>query len=238
MASLSTKVCMLDIKHYSGVGYPKIHLRLYGIVMRAKCQTMDSQWLFSPCHLVEQCRDGLPQFGLQDSALRKMWLMSFLLSSLLMLILICPYESQRPPDRGQTSSFLHFSVVRGQRWSVWWTGLRSRIILIWLFGTYNRGLLDTSWAFHSKLSRVWFRQLSVLRSPLLKDYGQILFISLIVRGKGQLDHLKDLERLTLLATSIKGLHITHIIGILQLELISFILSLTWPRLVCSCKRHL
>ena len=35
MASLSAKVCMLDIKHYSGVGYPKIYLRLYDIVMRA-----------------------------------------------------------------------------------------------------------------------------------------------------------------------------------------------------------
>lgn len=35
MASLPTKVHMLDIKHYNEIGYPNIHLRLYGIVVRA-----------------------------------------------------------------------------------------------------------------------------------------------------------------------------------------------------------
>ena len=35
MASFPTKVHMLDIKHYNEIGYPKIHLRLYGIVVRA-----------------------------------------------------------------------------------------------------------------------------------------------------------------------------------------------------------
>ena len=35
VASLSVKFRMLDIKRYTGVGYPHIHLRLYSIVMRA-----------------------------------------------------------------------------------------------------------------------------------------------------------------------------------------------------------
>ena len=35
MASLPTKFRMSDIKRYSGIGYPKIHLRLYSIVIRA-----------------------------------------------------------------------------------------------------------------------------------------------------------------------------------------------------------
>lgn len=34
-ASLLAKFYMLDIKHYSGVGCPKIHLRLYSTIMRA-----------------------------------------------------------------------------------------------------------------------------------------------------------------------------------------------------------
>lgn len=35
MASLPAKFCMPNIEHYSGVGNPKIHLRLYNTVMRA-----------------------------------------------------------------------------------------------------------------------------------------------------------------------------------------------------------
>ena len=34
-ARLPTKFRMLDIEHYSGIGCPKIHLKLYNIVMRA-----------------------------------------------------------------------------------------------------------------------------------------------------------------------------------------------------------
>ena len=34
-ASLPAKFRMPDIEHYSGIGCPKIHLRLYSTVMRA-----------------------------------------------------------------------------------------------------------------------------------------------------------------------------------------------------------
>ena len=34
-ASLPTKFYMPDIEHYSGIGCPKIHLRLYNTIMRA-----------------------------------------------------------------------------------------------------------------------------------------------------------------------------------------------------------
>ena len=33
--SLPPKFCMPNIEHYSGVGFPKSHLRLYGHIMRA-----------------------------------------------------------------------------------------------------------------------------------------------------------------------------------------------------------
>ena len=36
VASLSAKFRMLDIERYSGIGCPKIHLRLYSIVIRAR----------------------------------------------------------------------------------------------------------------------------------------------------------------------------------------------------------
>ena len=65
-------------------------------------------------------------------------------------------------------------------------------------------------------------QLSLLRRPLLKDYGQILLLPLTVRGKSRLDHLLDLERLVLLAINIRGPHITYLIGLLQSKLISLI----------------
>ena len=53
-----------------------------------------------------------------------------------------------------------------------------------------------------------------------------MFLPLSVRGKGQLDHLADLKRLTLLAISIRGLHITHTIGLLQSKAISLICSIS------------
>ena len=70
------------------------------------------------------------------------------------------------------------------------------------------------WAFHFRISGVWFRQLSVLRRPLLEDYGHILFILLTVRGRSSLDHLVDLERLALLVISINDPHITHLTDLL------------------------
>ena len=115
--------------------------------------------------------------------------------------------------------------------------------MIWFFGTYSRGSQDVLWASHFKISRVWFRQLLVLRRPSLEDYGQMLLLPLTVRGRSRLDHLVDLERLALLAISIGGLRITHFTSHLQSKLISFIhginisqimyKSLTLLRLACS-----
>ena len=72
-------------------------------------------------------------------------------------------------------------------------------------------------------------QLSLLRRPLLKDYGHILLLPLTVRGKSRLDHLVDLERLVLLAINIRGPHITYLIGLLQSKLISLIrnININW-----------
>ena len=91
-------------------------------------------------------------------------------------------------------------------------------------------------------------QLSVLRRPLLEDYGQILLLPLTVRERSRLDYLVGLERLTPLAISIKGPHITRFIGLLQLELISLIhnisssqfmfSSLTLLGLACNHGHHI
>ena len=139
-------------------------------------------------------------------------------------------------------------VVGRKKWSIRWIDLRNRIGLIWFFRTYGWGLLDVSWAFHSRISGVWFRQFSVLRRLLLEDYGHMLFILLTIRGRGQLDYLVDLEMLTLLVTSIRDLHITHTIGFSQSKLIFFICSisisqfmlssLTLLRLACCHNRRL
>ncbi|RVW18511.1 hypothetical protein CK203_102887 [Vitis vinifera] len=106
-ASLPAKFRMPDIEHYSGIGCPKIHLRLYSTVMRA--------------HKIDDAQ-LVALFPMSLSGADKSW---------------------RPPDRGQMSLFLPLSFIRGQR-----------------------------------ISGVWFRQLSVLRRPLLEDYGHILFILL------------------------------------------------------------
>ena len=76
-------------------------------------------------------------------------------------------------------------------------------------------------------------QLSLLRRPLLKDYGQILLLPLTVRGKSRLDHLVDLERLVLLAINIRGPHITHFTDLLQSELIYLIHSINIKRFMSS-----
>ena len=120
--------------------------------------------------------------------------------------------------------------------------------MIWFFGTYSRGSRDVLWASHFRISRVWFRQLSVLRRPSLEDYGQILLLPLTVRGRSRLDHLVDLERLALLVINIGGLRITHFIGLLQSWLIYLIhsisisrimfRSLTLLRLACSHDHHI
>ena len=75
--SLPAKFRMPDIERYSGIGCPKIHLRLYSIVIRARGIDDAQLVALSPCHLVEQLGDGLPQLSRQDFALGRMWLMSF-----------------------------------------------------------------------------------------------------------------------------------------------------------------
>ena len=75
--NLPAKFHMPDIERYSGIGCPKIHLRLYSIVIRARGIDDAQLVALSPCHLVEQLGDGLPQLSLRDFARRRMWLMSF-----------------------------------------------------------------------------------------------------------------------------------------------------------------
>ena len=74
-------------------------------------------------------------------------------------------------------------------------------------------------------------RLLVLRRPLLEDYEQILLLPLTVRERSRLDHLVDLERLVVLAISTRGLRITYLIGLLQLELISLIRSISINRFI-------
>ncbi|KAL6319802.1 hypothetical protein AAG906_036864 [Vitis piasezkii] len=77
-ASLPAKFLMPDIKHYSGIGCPKIHLRLYNTVMRAH-KIYDAQLV------------ALFPMSLNGAAQR---------CSLSALTLMYPDESWRPPDRG------------------------------------------------------------------------------------------------------------------------------------------
>ncbi|RVW71181.1 hypothetical protein CK203_054414 [Vitis vinifera] len=87
--SLPAKFRMPDIERYSGVSCPKIHLRLYSTVMRAQ--------------------------GIDDAQLVALFPMSLSRAAqrclLSMPILMYPDESWRPSDRGQTSLFLHLSLI-------------------------------------------------------------------------------------------------------------------------------
>ncbi|RVW66981.1 hypothetical protein CK203_066079 [Vitis vinifera] len=69
-ASLPAKFRMPDIERYSGIGCPKIHLRLYSTVMRA--HGIDDAQLVAlfPCHLVGQLRGGLLQRELEATRQR------------------------------------------------------------------------------------------------------------------------------------------------------------------------
>ncbi|RVW73224.1 hypothetical protein CK203_059179 [Vitis vinifera] len=86
VASFPAKFSMPDIERYSGIGCPKIHLRLYSTVMRAH--------------------------GIDDAQL---WPLPHVTYSLSVLILMYLDESWRPSDRGQMSLFHHLAVVGGQR---------------------------------------------------------------------------------------------------------------------------
>ena len=76
-------------------------------------------------------------------------------------------------------------------------------------------------------------QLSLLKRSLLKDYGHIMFIPLTVRERSQLDHLVGLERLILLAVSIRGLYFTHLTCLLPLEFIFLIHGISISRFMFS-----
>ncbi|RVW12838.1 hypothetical protein CK203_110830 [Vitis vinifera] len=60
-ASLPTKFCMPDIERYSGIGCPKIHLRLYSTVMRAHriddAQLVVALFLMSLSGAAQKCAD-------------------------------------------------------------------------------------------------------------------------------------------------------------------------------------
>ncbi|RVW93754.1 hypothetical protein CK203_043426 [Vitis vinifera] len=91
-----------DIERYSGIGCPKIHLRLYSTVMRA--HGIDDAQLVALflCHLVGQLRDGLLQLSLRDSAPGRM-AREFLTQFAFSAILMYPDESWRPLGKARES---------------------------------------------------------------------------------------------------------------------------------------
>ena len=119
-ASLPAKFCMPDIERYSGIGCPKIHLRLYSTIMRA--HRIDDAQLVA---LFPMSLSGVAQrwFASAEPSRLLTWedmvhefLTQFAFSADIDVYLD---ESWRPPDRGQTSLFLPLSLVGGQRWLVW-----------------------------------------------------------------------------------------------------------------------
>ncbi|KAL6316098.1 hypothetical protein AAG906_015614 [Vitis piasezkii] len=102
-ASLPAKFCMPDIERYSGIGCPKIHLRLYSTVMRA--------------HGIDDAQ-LVALFPMSLSGATQRWF------ALVEPSRLCTWDDLaheflthwRPPDRGQTSLFLPLSVVGGQKW--------------------------------------------------------------------------------------------------------------------------
>ena len=118
-ASLPAKFRMPDIERYSGIGCPKIHLRLYSTVMRA--HGIDDAQLVA---LFPMSLSGAAQrwFDSVEPSRLHTWedvahefLTQFAFSADIDVYLD---ESWRPPGKGQTSLFLLLSVVGGQRWLV------------------------------------------------------------------------------------------------------------------------
>ncbi|RVW31888.1 hypothetical protein CK203_087158 [Vitis vinifera] len=116
-ASLPAKFRMPDIERYSGIGCPKIHLRLYSTVMRA--HGIDDAQLVT---LFPMSLSGAAQrwFASVEPSRLRTWgdvahefLTQFAFSADIDVYLD---ESWRPPDRGQTSLFLPLSLVGGQKW--------------------------------------------------------------------------------------------------------------------------
>ncbi|RVW23531.1 hypothetical protein CK203_090745 [Vitis vinifera] len=113
-ASLPAKFRMPDIERYSGIGCPKIHLRLYSTVMRA--HGIDDAQLVA---LFPMSLSGAAQrwFASVEPSRLRTWedvAREFLTSSLSVPILTYLDESWRPPDRGQMSLFLPLSLVGGR----------------------------------------------------------------------------------------------------------------------------
>ena len=116
-ASLPTKFCMPDIERYSGIGCPKIHLRLYNIVMRA--HGIDDAQLVA---LFPMSLSGAAQkwFASVEPLRLHTWedVAHEFLTQFSFLTLMYLEESWRPSDRGRTSLFLPLLVVGGQMWLV------------------------------------------------------------------------------------------------------------------------
>ncbi|RVW72172.1 hypothetical protein CK203_061821 [Vitis vinifera] len=115
-ASLPAKFRMPDIERYSGIGCPKIHLRLYCTIMRA--HGIDDAQLVA---LFPMSLSGAAQrwFASVEPSRLRTWedvAREFLTSSLSVPILTYLDESWRPLDGGQMSLFLPLSLVEGRRW--------------------------------------------------------------------------------------------------------------------------
>ncbi|RVW12674.1 hypothetical protein CK203_116471 [Vitis vinifera] len=187
-ASLPAKFRMPDIERYSGIGCPKIHLRLYNTVMRA--------------HGIDDAQ-LVALFPMSLSGAAQRWFTSVEPSRLR------TWEDMAHEFLTQFAFNADIDVSR-----------RVYFFLCHLLEGKSGWIL-----------RVWFMRLLVLRRPLLEDYEQILLLPLTVRERSRLDHLVDLERLVVLAISTRGLRITYLIGLLQLELISLIRSISIKRFI-------
>ena len=114
MASLPTKFLKSYIEHYSGIGCPKIYLRLYNTVIRAhKIDDAQSVALF-PMSLSGASQRWFASIKPLRLRTWKDVAHEFLTQFTFSVDIDVSRESWRPPDRGHTSLFIPLSVVEGK----------------------------------------------------------------------------------------------------------------------------
>ena len=95
MASLPAKFRMPEIERYTGIGCPRIHLRLYSMVMRAHGLDESQMITLFPLSLSGATSDGLLLWSPRDAGLGMTWPRSFYGSFRLILSYMYREESLR-----------------------------------------------------------------------------------------------------------------------------------------------
>ena len=157
MASLPAKFRMLEIERYRAIGCPRIHLRLYSMIMRAHGLDEAHMVIFSLCPWVVWHNVGLLHWMYHATRLGMIWPRNFWDNLNLTLSLMFQGESWRLWGKGQRSQSPHLSPVGGRRFLRLLIGHLRGIRLIWSWGACSLDLLGTWWDSVIRILDLWYK---------------------------------------------------------------------------------